>query len=84
GDYQVKLHFMEPENIGAGKRVFDVALQGETVLSELDVARVAGGSRKAIVREFAVTVQDQALRIGLSPRGQQSAVLCGVEWHGKP
>ena len=84
GDYQVKLHFMEPEDIGLGKRVFDVALQGETVLRELDVARVAGGSRKAIVKEFAVTVRDQSLRIGLSPKGERPAVLCGVEWHEKP
>jgi hypothetical protein len=84
GDYQVKLHFMEPEDIGAGKRVFDVALQGETVLRELDVARVAGGYRKAIVKEFAVTVRDQSLRIGLSPKGERPAVLCGVEWHEKP
>ena len=43
GDYRVKLHFMEPRDFGSGKRVFDVSLQGETVLSELDVARAAGG-----------------------------------------
>ena len=84
GDYQVKLHFMEPEDIGLGKRVFDVALQGEIVLRELDITRVAGGYRKAIVKEFDVTVRDQSLRIGLSPKSEQPAVLCGIEWHEKP
>jgi beta-galactosidase len=84
GQYQVKLHFMEPDEVGVGKRVFDVSLQGKTVLRELDVARVAGGSRKAIVREFSVAVSDQNLRIELAPKGERSAVISGVEWHEIP
>jgi len=84
GQYQVKLHFMEPDEVGVGKRVFDVSLQGKTVLRELDVARVAGGSRKAIVREFFVAVSDQELRIELAPKGERSAVISGVEWHEIP
>ena len=84
GNYQVKLHFMEPRNISAGKRVFDVALQGETVLSKLDVADAAGGYRKAIVKDFNVAVQDNALKIELFPQGKQPAVLSGIQWHSKP
>jgi outer membrane protein assembly factor BamB len=84
GNYQVKLHFMEPKNIGAGKRVFDVALQGETVLSKLDVVDAAGGYRKAIVKDFNVAVQDNVLKIELFPQGKQAAVLSGIQWHSKP
>ncbi len=84
GDYKVKLHFMEPEDIGAGARVFDVALQGKTVLNELDVALDAGGSRKAMVKEFAITVRDQILRLELSQKGKLPAILSGVEWHRLP
>jgi hypothetical protein len=84
GQYKVKLHFMEPDEVGVGKRVFDVSLQGETVLRELDVARLAGGSRKAIVREFSVAVSDQELRIELASKGERSAVISGVEWHEIP
>ena len=84
GQYQVKLHFLEPDEVGVGKRVFEVALQGETVLRELDIVRVARGFRKAIVREFPVAVSDQTLRIELAPKGEGSAVISGVEWHKIP
>ena len=84
GSYKVKLHFMEPKEIGAKKRVFDVMLQGETVLPELDVAHAAGGSRKAIVKEFTVTVKDQILRLEFSAHTEQSAILSGVEWRRLP
>jgi outer membrane protein assembly factor BamB len=84
GDYKVKLHFMEPEDIGVGARVFDVALQGKTVLNELDVALDAGGSRKAMVKEFATTVRDRILRLELSQKGKLPAILSGVEWHRLP
>jgi hypothetical protein len=75
---------MEPEDIGVGARVFDVALQGKTVLNELDVALDAGGSRKAMVKEFATTVRDRILRLELSQKGKLPAILSGVEWHRLP
>ena len=83
GNYQVKLHFMEPNNIGTGKRVFDVALQGETVLSKLDVADAAGGYRKAIVKDFNIAVQDNALHVELSSNGTGTTILSGIEWQIK-
>ncbi|MGE4550812.1 MAG: malectin domain-containing carbohydrate-binding protein, partial [Opitutales bacterium] len=84
GNHRVKLHFMEPEEIGSGKRVFDVSLQGETVLSDLDLSHLAGGSRKAIVKEFEVEVKDQILRMEFSTHTELPAVLSGVEWHRLP
>ena len=84
GRYQVKLHFMEPKNIGAGKRLFDVKLQGETVLPKLDVARSSGGSRKTIVKEFTVAVEDKALRLEFAAHTEQPPILSGVEWHLLP
>ena len=48
----VRLHFAEIEHAREGRRVFDVALQGKEVLRRFDIAREAGGPRKAVVREF--------------------------------
>jgi len=84
GNYRVKLHFMEPENLKAGQRVFDVALQGKTMLRRLDIAKAATGIRRAIVREFNVTIKDKSLRIDLTPQGKKPPVLSGIEWHHKP
>ncbi len=80
GPYRVKLHFMEPEYIQATQRVFDVALQGKTVLPKLDIAKAAGGQHRGITREFKVAVQDQTLKINLKAHGQAKPVLSGVEW----
>jgi outer membrane protein assembly factor BamB len=84
GNYHVKLHFMEPENLKAGQRVFDVALQGKTMLRGLDIAKSAAGIRRAIVKEFTVNIQDQTLRIDLTPQGKKLPVLSGIQWHHKP
>ena len=84
GNYRVKLHFMEPKNLKAGQRVFDVALQGKTMLRNLDIVKVADGARRAIAKEFAVTIQDKSLHIDLTPQGKKPPVLSGVEWHHKP
>jgi hypothetical protein len=84
GNYRVKLHFMEPKNLKTGQRVFDVFLQGEKKLRGLDIAMVAGGVRRAIVKEFTVNIQNKALRIDLTPQGKQQSVLSGIEWHQKP
>jgi hypothetical protein len=84
GIHRVKLHFMEPEEIGSGKRVFDVSLQGKTVLPGLDLSGLTGGSRKGIVKEFTVEVKDQILRMDFSSRTEQPAVLSGVEWQRLP
>ena len=42
GDYAVTLHFAEPRYSKAGKRVFDVRMEGQTVLDDLDLAAEAG------------------------------------------
>ncbi|SVC62155.1 uncharacterized protein METZ01_LOCUS315009, partial [marine metagenome] len=84
GNYRVKLHFMEPENLKIGQRVFDVALQGKTMLRDLDITKSAAGIRRAIVKEFTVNIQDQTLRIDLTPQGKKPPVLSGIQWHHKP
>jgi hypothetical protein len=48
----VRLHFCDPDNDQTGKRVFDVKLQGQTVLEGFDPASAAGGALRPVVQEF--------------------------------
>jgi hypothetical protein len=75
--YGVRLHFVEPDGLKPGQRVFDVHLQAEAVLKDFDIAREAGGGDRALMREFPVRA-GKALKITLVPRAG-APVLCGVE-----
>ncbi len=63
GEYVVELHFAEIYHGKAGQRVFDVILEGETVLDDFDVFVAAGGKLKSLARTFAVTVSDGQLDV---------------------
>src|SRR5690606_1630267 len=62
GNYQVRLHFAEIYNTGAGQRVFDVKLENALVLDNLDIFAEAGANT-ALVKEFNVNVTDGAVSI---------------------
>jgi hypothetical protein len=86
GRYTVRLMFAEPEEIRPGQRVFDVQLQGKTVLERLDVAAAAGGSRHALVREFRDIPVQRDLTIQLVPSetdrpkdDRKPPILCGFQ-----
>jgi hypothetical protein len=58
--YTLRLHFSEPYwgvngNGGDGSRVFNVAVNGQTALSNFDIYKTAGAANKAIVEELPVT-----------------------------
>jgi hypothetical protein len=46
------LHFAELAFSTAGARVFNVAINGSTVLSNLDIFATAGAQSKALVEQF--------------------------------
>lgn len=76
--FDIRLHFVEPAGIGPGERVFSVALEGKTVLSNLDIAREAKSPHAPVVREFLNQEVTVALNLTFTPvRGQP--VLCGIE-----
>lgn len=50
--YTVRLHFAELFQTAAGKRVFNVLINGTTVLSSFDIFATAGAAFKAVVRDF--------------------------------
>jgi hypothetical protein len=53
--YTVRLHFAELSFSGAGERVFNVAINGTTVLNNFDVFAASGGENVALVEQFNTT-----------------------------
>jgi hypothetical protein len=53
--YTVRLHFAELYWTATGKRKFNVALNGTTVLSNYDIYAATGARYKAVVHEFTAT-----------------------------
>jgi len=76
--YTVRLHFAEPEPLAEGQRVFDVSLQGGTVLENFDIVKAAGGHRREVVMEFKSISLLQTLDLKLKAKVGQP-VLCGLE-----
>lgn len=55
GTYKVRLHFAEIYWGSSGKRLFDVTINGQRVLTNFDIYATAGGINKAIVEQFSTT-----------------------------
>ncbi len=66
--FLVRLHFAELDDVAAGERVFDVVLQGRTVLKDFDIAKRTGGRFRAIVQEFRDVEADRLLEIRFVPK----------------
>lgn len=77
GKYKVRLHFMEAYDHDLGQRRFDVLIQGQPVLKNLDVYKTAGGSLKAWTKTFAVDVTNGLLAIDFSPT--HMTMINGIE-----
>jgi hypothetical protein len=80
-EYTVRLYFAELENAKADSRVFDVKLQGRTVLADFDLPKEARGSHKAVVKEFSGIRISRNLVIELTPNGTGNGmpILSGIE-----
>ncbi len=78
GAYTVRVYFAEPDGGAPDARVFDVALQGRTVLEALDIAKETGGRMRGLVKEFKGVQADGVMRVQLAPR-KGVGVLSGIE-----
>jgi hypothetical protein len=50
--HKIDLHFAEISLTAAGQRKFDVAINGQLMLNDLDIIAAAGGAKKALARTF--------------------------------
>ncbi|XP_042020586.1 probable LRR receptor-like serine/threonine-protein kinase At1g53440 [Salvia splendens] len=81
GSYKVRLHFAEimfsdnPTFSSLGRRIFDVAIQGQVVLTDFNIAEEAKGVRKGIFRDFNVNVNGSTLEIHLYWTGKGTTAI---------
>ncbi len=77
--WQVTMYFCEIDESGAD-RVFDIKLQGQTVLKDLNVAAAAGGVRRGLTKTFSLD-NDQTVRLELSRavRTGPPPIISGLE-----
>ena len=88
GEYEINLHFAEiywgasgGGPAGSGKRVFDIKLEGELILSDFDIsAEVA--PMTALVKTFTTTVTDQSLDLTFTASADQPK-LSAIEVFGQ-
>ena len=78
GTYTAKLYFSEPDAAQAGERVFDVSLQGTSVLPDFDVSRAAGAPDRVIVKQFESVAVEQSVQLDFVAK-QGEPILCGLE-----
>ncbi len=77
--YLVRLHFAEIFFREPGRRVFNVAINGDNVMADVDLVTLAGGRHKALVREFRVKA-DMSGQITISfTRVRDNASCGGIE-----
>jgi hypothetical protein len=76
--YTVRLYFAEPGDARPGERVFSVSLQGEEVLTDLDVVKAAGGGMRGIVKEFKGIRIGRTLELSLTA-GSGVPIISGIE-----
>lgn len=80
GDYLVRLHFAEPNDIPEGRRQMTILIEGTPVETGFDIVAVAGAPRTAVVREYVVTVADgNGMSIALENGTGNDAFLNGIE-----
>jgi hypothetical protein len=77
--YDATLHFVETENAAVGQRVFDVKIQGKTVISSLDIAGESGGIDRALTRGLRNVAAKQTLTIDLVPVRGRPPLICAME-----
>jgi beta-galactosidase len=77
GVYRVTAHFMEPYLAGKGKCIFDVIIEGEVKIADIDPIELAG-TGKPLARSAETSVVDGTLDISFLPK-KGFAIVNGVE-----
>jgi bifunctional ADP-heptose synthase (sugar kinase/adenylyltransferase) len=77
--YTVRLHFAELYQTASGKRVFNVAINGTTVLSNFDIFATTGAAYKATLRDFTATANASGQIVIKLTTVTDNATIQGIE-----
>ena len=77
--HTVRLHFAETQYNRAGKRLFNVKVNGALVLLDFDVYATAGAKNRAVVQSFQTKADKYGrILIKLGARGTLQAAVSGI------
>lgn len=84
GTYHVRLHFAEVFDDAAGRRLENIQINGQPVMTNLDIFAAAGGLNKALVKDFEGIQPDAqgniVIRISSPPTSpDRNAKISGIE-----
>ena len=77
--YKVRLHFAEIYQTAIGSRVFNVAINGTTVLPNYDIYAETGARYKAVVKEFTATANASGQIVIQFTTITDNAKISGIE-----
>lgn len=80
-NYLLWLHFAEIDSsvTKAGQRVFDILINGDTVIPDFDIVSMAGDVNSAYVLNTTVSVSGRSLTITLKPKKGKYAIISAIE-----
>jgi hypothetical protein len=78
GTYDITLLFAENYKDGTGDRVFDVIIEGQLKLDNLDIYARAGNYTALIETISGVAVYDRQLNIEFDPATSSPTLICGI------
>jgi hypothetical protein len=79
GSYAVTLKFAENYWTAANKRVFNVTINGSTILSKFDIFAQAGGANIALDKSFTVTTTTGTLAIAFIPGSADNPIVSAIQ-----
>ena len=78
--YRLRLYFVEPDQVAAGDRVFDVRVNGDLAIESLDICAASGGTMCEIIREVPRVDVEGELRLTFESDSQRYLpVISGIE-----
>jgi len=81
--YTVRLHFCELSFTAAGSRLFNVAINGSSVLSNFDIFATAGAQNKAVIEPFSATANSSGqIVIAFTQGTKDNPEIAGIEVYG--
>ncbi|HVZ71418.1 MAG TPA: malectin domain-containing carbohydrate-binding protein [Polyangia bacterium] len=86
---QVRLHFADTHWNAAGARVFNVTINGTTVLKNFDIIKLVGAGNKALIEQFTFQANSSGQYVIAFTTVTDAATVSGIEvgpvtWSGTP
>jgi hypothetical protein len=77
--HTVRLHFAETYWSSAGSRVFDVSINGTTVLTNFDIFAAAGAKNKAVIEQFVEPANSSGQYVIKFTSVKDNSLVSGIE-----